>query len=102
MTIGFLTLACILDVYLTLTVRIAVDQQDLTMVSPISFLFPLPSDPATICSGTTHSGCYAIPSSLSSPSSHTSPYLPLSRLHPSPWRRKRTSFFRRFTGGYSY
>jgi len=30
-TIGLLTLACILDVYLILTVRIAVDQQDLTM-----------------------------------------------------------------------
>ena len=38
-TIGFLILACILDVYLILTVRIAVDQQGLTMVSSISCRF---------------------------------------------------------------
>jgi hypothetical protein len=34
-TIGVLMLACIFDVYWMLTVRIAVDQQKLTMVGPI-------------------------------------------------------------------
>ena len=35
-TIGFLILACIVDVYWMLTVSIVVDQQELTMVGPIS------------------------------------------------------------------
>lgn len=35
-TIGFLMLACVVDVYWILTVKVAIDQQDLTMVGPIS------------------------------------------------------------------
>lgn len=38
-TVGFLILACILDAYWMLTARIAIDQQELTMVGPISYFF---------------------------------------------------------------
>ena len=43
-TIGVLFLACILDVYWMLTVRIPVDQEEPTMVGPILCRLRSPSD----------------------------------------------------------
>lgn len=46
--IGFLILACILDVYRMLTARITVDQQELTMVGQVSCRFCSRSDPVAL------------------------------------------------------
>lgn len=70
-TIGVLMLACIADVYWMLTVRIALDQQEVTMVGPIYRCSDSQCLTVIVQSGMTRSGLCAMGFSSSCPSSRT-------------------------------